>query len=136
MMPESLLKNGLETALHDLCADLISSEVQIEFQSSGLLADLSMNNTVHIYRIVQELLTNAIKHGKAKNILVQLIQEGDTILITVDDNGKGFDTGKMSNVTGIGLKNIQNRVDFLKGKLSIDSDPRNGTSVNIEIYVR
>ncbi|MNE69036.1 Sensor histidine kinase ComP [compost metagenome] len=95
-----------------------------------------MNNTVHIYRIVQELLTNAIKHGKAKNILVQLIQEGDTILITVDDNGKGFDTGKMSNVTGIGLKNIQNRVDFLKGKLSIDSDPGNGTSVNIEIYVQ
>jgi len=136
MMPESLLKNGLETALHDLCADLISSEVQIEFQSSGLLADLSMNNTVHIYRIVQELLTNAIKHGKAKNILVQLIQEGDTILITVDDNGKGFDPAKMSNVTGIGLKNIQNRVDFLKGKLSIDSDPENGTSVNIEIYVR
>jgi len=136
MMPESLLKNGLETALHDLCTDLISSEVQIEFQSSGLLSDHSMNNTVHIYRIVQELLTNAIKHGKAKNILVQLIQEQDAILITVDDNGKGFDTGKMSNVTGIGLKNIQNRVDFLKGTLSIDSDPGNGTSVNIEIYVR
>jgi len=135
MMPESLLKNGLETALHDLCTDLISSEVQIEFQSSGL-SDHSMNNTVHIYRIVQELLTNAIKHGKAKNILVQLIQEQDAILITVDDNGKGFDTGKMSNVTGIGLKNIQNRVDFLKGTLSIDSDPGNGTSVNIEIYVR
>ncbi|MGE8376907.1 MAG: sensor histidine kinase, partial [Sphingobacterium sp.] len=135
MMPESLLKNGLETALHDLCTDLISSEVQIEFQSSGL-SDHSMNNTVHIYRIVQELLTNAIKHGKAKNILVQLIQEQDAILITVDDNGKGFDTGQMSNVTGIGLKNIQNRVDFLKGTLSIDSDPGNGTSVNIEIYVR
>lgn len=95
-----------------------------------------MNNTVHIYRIVQELLTNAIKHGKAENILVQLIHEQDTILITVDDNGKGFDPATMSNVTGIGLKNIQNRVDFLKGKLLIDSDPGNGTSVNIEIYVR
>ncbi|ULT24513.1 sensor histidine kinase [Sphingobacterium sp. E70] len=135
MMPESLLKNGLETALHDLCTDLISSEVQIEFQYSGLPADLSMNNTVHIYRIVQELLTNAIKHGKAENILVQLIHEQDTILITVDDNGKGFDLATMSNATGIGLKNIQNRVDFLKGKLSIGSEPGNGTSVNIEIYV-
>lgn len=95
-----------------------------------------MANTVHIYRIVQELLTNAIKHGKAKKILVQLIQELDTILITVDDNGKGFDLRDLSNAEGIGLKNIRNRVNFLKGKLSIASDPQNGTSVNIEIYVR
>ncbi len=136
MMPESLLKNGLETALHDLCADMMSSEVQIEFQSNDVLTDLSMANTVHIYRIVQELLTNAIKHGNAKKILVQLIQELDTILITVDDNGKGFDLKDLSNAEGIGLKNIRNRVNFLKGKLSIASDPQNGTSVNIEIYVR
>ncbi|WP_104382140.1 sensor histidine kinase [Sphingobacterium sp. HMA12] len=128
MMPENLLKNGLATAVHDLCADSISSEVQIEFQSNSLFTDLCPNNTVHIYRIVQELLTNAIKHGEAKNILVQLIQEKDSILITVDDDGKGFDPTKLANATGIGLKNIQNRVNFLKGKLSIDSTTEHGTS--------
>ncbi|WP_286859906.1 MULTISPECIES: sensor histidine kinase [Sphingobacterium] len=136
MMPENLLKNGLATAVHDLCADRISSEVQIEFQSNSLFAELCPNNTVHIYRIVQELLTNAIRHGEAKNILIQLIQEKDSILITVDDDGKGFDPTKLANASGIGLKNIQNRVNFLKGKLSIDSTPEHGTSVNIETYVR
>lgn len=71
---------------------------------------------------------------EAKNILIQLIQEKDSILITVDDDGKGFDPTKLAHASGIGLKNIQNRVNFLKGKLSIDNTPEHGTSVNMAVY--
>lgn len=135
MVPESLLKNGLEIAVQDLCAHLANTGVKIEFQSSGGSRGLLMHKAIHIYRIVQELLTNAIKHGSSKNILVQFIRENETFLITVDDDGRGFDVGKQITATGIGLQNIRNRVSFLKGKLSIESAPGMGTSINIELNI-
>ncbi|MBI1783012.1 MAG: histidine kinase, partial [Sphingobacteriales bacterium] len=88
-----------------------------------------------IYRIVQELLNNTMKHAAATNAIVQLTKTDGVLAVTVEDDGKGFDTTILKQSKGIGWDNIQHRVEFLKGKLDVNSLPGNGTSVNIEFVV-
>ena len=88
---------------------------------------------VTVYRIVQELVNNAIRHAAASQVLVQLQLSGKLLSVTVEDNGRGFDTGLLQKAQGIGWSNIRNRVDFLKGKIDVDSAQGKGTSVLIEI---
>lgn len=133
LMPESLLNFGLEIALKDLCEFYIKDGLYIDFQPINIQKDLPLNLQVNIYRIVQELLANAVKHSSANNILVQCSQNGNEFYITVEDNGKGFTEDEMKKVKSLGLKNLQNRVNFLKGKIEIQTAQNQGTSVNIEI---
>jgi two-component system, NarL family, sensor kinase len=139
MMPEILVRYGLDIALKEFCGELNRSGViNVDYQSIGMdRAAIDQTVSVTIYRIVQELANNAIKHAAASTILVQvhlLIQE-QLITITVEDNGKGFDTALLKQSSGMGWNNIQNRVDFLKGKLDVHSAPGKGTSVLIEINI-
>ena len=133
LMPESLLNFGLEIALKDLCEFYMKDGLTIDFQAINIQKNLPLNLQVNIYRIVQELLNNAVKHSGADNILVQCSQNGEEFYITVEDNGKGITESEMSKVKSLGLKNLQNRVDFLKGKMEIQSTENQGTSVNIQI---
>ncbi|RPE08104.1 sensor histidine kinase [Chitinophaga lutea] len=135
MMPESLLKSGLEAALRDLCESLMNEHTDIEFQAYGIQADMPTATQANIFRIVQELLSNAIRHAQASKIILQCIQNDRTFLITAEDNGRGFDTAAMSASKGIGLTNIQNRVQYMKGRFDIESAPNEGTIINIEVYV-
>ena len=112
---------------------VVAPSWKIDFQPINIQKDLSLNLQVNIYRIVQELLANAVKHSSANNILVQCSQNGNEFYITVEDNGKGFTEDEMKKVKSLGLKNLQNRVDFLKGKIEIQTAQNQGTSVNIEI---
>jgi len=133
MMPVNLLKFGLRVALKDLCESLITPATSIDFQALGIEDNLSEETQIHIYRIVQELLSNAVKHAEAGHIILQCSQDNNTFLITQEDDGKGFDP----TVTplGMGLSNIRNRVGFLKGRIEIDSAINEGTIINIELYV-
>lgn len=133
LMPESLLNFGLEIALKDLCEFYMKDDLTIDFQAINIEKNLPLNLQVNIYRIVQELLNNAVKHSNADNILVQCSQNAEEFYITVEDNGKGITESEMSKVKSLGLKNLQNRVDYLKGKMEIQSTENQGTSVNIEI---
>ena len=137
MMPEMLLKYGLNTALKEFCNEIDRSGVtHITYQSIAMNeAEIDQTRSVTIYRIVQELVNNAVKHAAAKNVLVQLHVSGQEKLLTltVEDNGKGFDPVVLKNSPGIGWSNIQNRVEFLKGKIDINSEKDKGTSVLIEI---
>ncbi|ACU05159.1 tetratricopeptide repeat-containing sensor histidine kinase [Pedobacter heparinus] len=137
MMPEILLKYGLDTALMEFCTEIDRNGVlRVNYQSVGVHeADIPQTISVTIYRIVQELLNNAIKHAHAKNILVQLHQsnQGKLLAITVEDDGNGFDTDLLKKSDGMGWLNIKNRVEFLKGRIDLQSAPGKGTSVMIEI---
>lgn len=137
MMPEMLLKYGLNTALKEFCHEITrSGATKVNYQSIAVdNADINQTVSVTIYRIGQELVNNAIKHGKASEVLVQLHlhQQEKLLALTVEDNGTGFDVNTLTEVKGIGWKNIQSRVDFLKGRLDVQSVPGNGTSVMIEI---
>ncbi|MET0465880.1 MAG: tetratricopeptide repeat protein [Chitinophagaceae bacterium] len=135
MMPEALVKFGLDTALKDFCNDINQSgALTVNYQSLGM-DNISLDQTtaITIYRITQELLNNTMKHAAAKNAIVQLSYSGDTISLTVEDDGKGFDTAVLQGARGIGWTNIQTRVEYLKGKTDIQSAPQKGTSVHIEL---
>lgn len=137
MMPEALVRFGLDTALKDFCNDITQSgALTVNYQSLGM-ENLSMDQTMSItlYRIVQELLNNIIKHASATSAIVQLTKSGQQLTLTVEDDGKGFDTSILKTPKGIGWVNIRNRVEFLKGKPDITSCPGEGTSVQIEIPI-
>ncbi len=135
MMPEALVKFGLDTALKDYCNDINKSGVlKVTYQSDGLQsAIIDQTTSITLYRIVQELVSNTIRHARATTAIVQLILSEQGIALTVEDNGKGFDTTILQHTKGIGWSNIQSRVDFLKGRLDVKSSEEKGTSVLIEI---
>ncbi len=135
LMPESLLKLGLEDALRDLCIKLSDDKTAIEFQFYSNTNEISESKQIIIYRIVQELLNNALKYAKASEILVSLNQNDKIVYLSFEDNGQGFDSKNASIFNGMGLKNIKNRVDFLKGNLEIESEINKGTVFNIELKI-
>lgn len=134
LMPESLLNFGLETALSDLCEFYNRKDIEIDFQAINIERKLPLNIQLNIYRIVQELLANAIKHAEASNILLQCSQSDKNFFITIEDNGKGFENNAEKKTKSMGLKNLKNRVDYLKGNMEISSDNQ-GTTVNIELNI-
>jgi two-component system, NarL family, sensor kinase len=137
MMPEALMKFGLDLALKDFCNDINQTGIlNVTYQSIGL-EDAKIDQTVAItiYRIVQELINNTLKHAAAKHAIVQVTKSDNLLTVTVEDDGKGFDTATISNTSGIGWINIKHRVDFLKGTIDLHSEPGKGTSVLIELTI-
>lgn len=135
MTPERLVNQSLSDALADVFAQFSgSSALDINYHLFGF-EHLELDNSVKVtvYRIIQELLNNIVKHAAAQNVIVQLIAKDNKIGITVEDNGKGFDTELLDNAKGIGYKNIQSRLSYLKGKIDIQSKVGQGTSVYLEI---
>jgi two-component system, NarL family, sensor kinase len=137
MMPEALVRFGLDTALKDFCNDINQSgALKISYQSigfEGILIDQTI--AITLYRIVQELLNNSMKHANASSAIVQVTNSNNLLSITVEDDGKGFDINTLKENKGIGWTNIQNRVEFLKGKLDIKTKEGEGTSVQIELNI-
>lgn len=135
MMPETLLRFGLVTALHDFCEDLERSGVNISLQTYGFALADDKDRQIMVYRILQELINNAVRHAGANTILVQCIQNEEKVFITVEDDGCGFDAGEEQHKKGVGLHNVKNRVAYLNGQLDIQSERNVGTTVNIEFNV-
>jgi len=95
---------------------------------------LDKKEEVYIFRIFQECVTNAIKHGKANKVMFKLILEKNTIKIEIDDNGKGFNINEkkaFSENSGYGLISLKERVDLLDGSIDIRSKPNKGTLIKI-----
>ncbi len=131
LAPPSLHNFDLIEAIQQFCLTQNAAHpVNISFQYFGNKLALKKENETAIYRIVQELVNNTIKHSQATEALVQINNRGHQLTITVEDNGKGFDPKSPSK--GIGLQNIRSRVDFLKADLDLNSGAR-GTTFSIEI---
>ena len=137
LMPESLLKFGLDTALKDFCDSITGSGVlKVSYHSFGMQKELLDKNTeITLYRIIQELINNTIKHAGATEAIVQLQVHEGKLEIMVEDNGKGFDTTFLDGVKGIGWSNIKNRIEYIKATLSLTSQPGKGTSVQLLINI-
>jgi len=129
LMPESLVRLGLKHSVADFC----NSIPYATFNYYGKETRIDPKLEVMVYRIIHELVTNAIKHANAKHILVQIIRDDDSIAFTVQDDGCGFDPSAASK--GMGLRNIRTRVESLKGCLDIDSQPDKGTEIHIELRI-
>ena len=136
MMPEMLTKFGLDEAVKEYCNSINTTKLlTVKYQSLGMDTRLDSSVEIIIYRIIQELLNNTMKHAAATTSFVQLIREGNRLNVVVEDNGKGFDSRLAESSNGAGLANVRSRVDYLKGQLAIHAEPGKGTLVNIEFNV-
>ena len=131
-----LAKFGLVAALEDLSYSLNESgHLVVEFNAHGINNLLGADDEVAIFRIIQELMNNILKHAKAKEVTIQLIQGEHIINIMVEDDGIGFDSEE-KRTKGMGLVNVASRVEKLQGELRIDSHPGNGTTISIDIPIK
>lgn len=134
MMPEALVRFGLKDALEDYCDHMRQGDkLQIHFQAFGMNERLPQETEVVLFRIAQELLNNVVRHAGASSVLVQLLRDGPRLSLTVEDDGKGFDTRNLEAVQGVGWVNIRSRVNYLGGILDVRSAPGEGCSVHIQI---
>jgi two-component system, NarL family, sensor kinase len=122
---------GLVAALKDLKSTLEESQkLKVELSISNLPERLDNEIEISIYRIIQELISNILKHAQATEVAIQLTRIGNELNVLVDDNGIGFKTQDISS-NGLGLENIKNRVRSLSGTINIDSTIKRGTIINI-----
>ncbi|MEZ4935411.1 MAG: tetratricopeptide repeat protein [Saprospiraceae bacterium] len=134
MISGVLTKFGLVPALEELARTISTSgKMQIKVMSSGLGDRLENKVEITLYRVIQELLSNILKHANATEAIIQLTRLNGELNISVEDNGKGFDTEKIKY--GMGIKNIEARVQALDGSFFIDSGKGNGTTVMIDLPV-
>jgi|GEM_PF-2238544 len=128
-----LRKFGLVAALEDL-KDTLAGTGQIDFQlfAHGMDDRLEGQLEINLYRVVQELVTNTLKHAQATVITVEVNRRADEINLIISDDGKGFDQSSVKS-DGIGLQNMQQRIEKLGGNLHIDSVPGRGTTAVIDI---
>ncbi len=132
LVPPSLKNFNLIEAINNYCENMNNTHTpDINFQYIGDAVDLNKKIEVNIFRIIQELVTNAIKHAKAEHIDVQISHSNNTILLTVEDDGKGYIQTENTK-PGIGLNNIKSRVEYLNANFEIVSNTK-GTSNTIEI---
>lgn len=128
--PVVLKNHGLEEAIQRFCQSMESSHTKIAFYPNNLTHVVSKNLTLSIYRIVQELITNAIRHAEASEIILQCAIENNFLLIEMEDNGKGFDP--KTTPRNMGLNNLEARIKAINGTISIHSGPNQGTCITIE----
>jgi len=137
LMPEVLVKLGLIQALTDFCHNINAEEhLQVSLQAYGFTERLPPETEVVIYRIVQELVTNILKHAQATQAIVQFNRDGNTLHLVVEDNGRGFNPNAAETKPHAGLGNIKTRVSFLNGTMAIDSRVGAGTTVTMEFTLQ
>lgn len=136
LMPPILDKFGLKVALEELF-DEFTSNTDIKIKHSIESLDyLDKSNKLHIFRIAQELINNALVHGKANQLKMELKKENQGFALVFKDNGVGFDVNDIKKKSGIGLQNIKSRVAILNGQLFVESSKKTGSifTINCQSY--
>lgn len=137
MMPTALLRKGLETALEELCNKTnryTSLHMQLQFTASTLP---DQQTAINIYRMIQEVLQNTLKHAGAHDFLIQVSEKENQWIIICEDNGKGFDYHKMlRHSKGLGLRNIKSRAELINGKMHVQSYAAKGTQYIFELPIQ
>jgi signal transduction histidine kinase len=130
-----LTQFGLKGAVENLKNAINSAgKIQVKFITAGPEKHFSAEIEIELFRVIQELITNSIKHSHSNDIFVQIITDNESQSITVEDHGVGFD---MKNIVsnGIGLQNLRNRIEKIGGNIHIDSAPGKGTSIMIDLAI-
>lgn len=137
LMPETLNHYGLKTAIEDFCTQVTpSGKPELRFHFFGDEIRYTRELELTMYRVIQELVNNALKHSEATAINIQVFSESDRLSGQVTDNGKGFDISSTDNERkGKGIENIRDRITALNGKLEIWSQPGQGTEVSVEFEI-
>lgn len=134
LMSKALEKTGLRAALEELAAHIRQAQPGLHLQvfCNYPLDEIGDLARIHIYRMVQEMLGNVLRHAEAQEVQLQLLNNVGNLLLTVEDNGKGFDPKKVEH-EGIGLSNIRTRAEVLRARLLLESAPGKGAYISLEI---
>jgi signal transduction histidine kinase len=133
--PEKIKDIGLTNAIrNELLVMQRAAKLSTELITGDKEVNLSNEKCIIVFRMMQEILHNILKHAKAKSITVIMHANDMNTTITIKDDGKGFDLANLkSTETGIGLKSIQQRCSLINASCNIDSIPRKGTSIQLII---
>lgn len=130
LLPPVFEKFGLNAGVEELCDEFESSKsVKVHYQNQIDFDDQDINRHLHIFRILQELMNNSLRHGKATEIWVNFKNENEVNGCHYKDNGVGFDNTNADNQKGLGMKNIDSRISFLNGTIKIESEIGKGIDV-------
>ncbi|PJJ58837.1 PAS domain-containing sensor histidine kinase [Hymenobacter chitinivorans] len=130
LIPTTLEDFGLAAAINDVCQHMSHGALRIQCQVTGIAPALDKYLELALYRLVQELVNNIVKHAQATTARVVVAREEGAIRLTAQDNGRGFDPQRLSS-KGFGLKTIRDRVKLLGGTTDIVSAQGQGTTVSI-----
>ncbi|MCZ8022046.1 MAG: tetratricopeptide repeat protein [Cyclobacteriaceae bacterium] len=135
LMPQTLIQNGIVPALKEMALRIENAHtIRVQVVSFDLDIRLSELIEISVYRIVQEWTNNIIKYAQASSVVVNLVRSETEIILTIEDNGKGFDAVKLQRSNGLGWKNISSRAHLIKATLDIDTKPEaNGTTLVLQI---
>lgn len=129
-----MANKGLLKAINDIAnTNSITNKLHIQVVDYGLEQQLENSLELTIFRIIQELIANIIKHAEATEATIHITNHDDTINLMIEDNGKGFDTKIISKQEGMGIHNIDKRIESLGGTITIESEINKGTTVIIDI---
>lgn len=136
LMPATLTQIGLGAALHDLFMKINESNLlRINLSVTGLEERLPPTTEIAVYRVIQEIINNMIKHSKADSITVKIVRKESSMYLSIADNGVGFEKELIAKSTGLGWKNIFSRISMLNGEIEVDTEPGSGTNINIQFAV-
>ncbi len=136
LVPNALLRRGLVAAVREFVEKLGGAgQLRIELETMGLDQRLPLSVENVVYRSIQEIVANVVKHAHASHVTVQLLGQPRELTVLIEDNGIGFDLNEAlaRPDAGIGLRNLYSRVEYLGGRLDIDARPGRGTIVTIEV---
>lgn len=135
LIPEEL-NFGIVSAIEELCEKVnTANATQVHAAIEDHIKSLTFTRQfeLSIYRIVQEIISNMLKHAEAVNIHISIQAKDSSVFLHIADDGKGFDTSKIKSAKGLGWKNIFARVSLLNGKMQVQSDKTTGTQIDITI---
>lgn len=136
LVPASITDLGLVASIEDLVDSLIvTGKLKVEFYHIGEIEEIAGKNKLVLFRIIQEQVTNVLKHADATHLVIELVIDKAVISLSITDNGKGFENQVEKTKKGFGLYNIVNRAELLSGKVSIVSSPGKGCKLNIVLPV-
>ena len=133
MMPSALSSKGLVEAITGFVQKISKGGLHGSVDASAMEGRLTSEQEAILFRVIQELIGNILRHAKATVFSVQFVRHEHTLSILVEDDGRGMLGDMAGNAEGIGMKNVRTRVHYLGGEVYWDSQTGKGTTVNIEI---
>jgi two-component system, NarL family, sensor kinase len=136
LLPNVLIRMGLIEGIRDIAKDINrSNKLLVEYKVT-LHSTLSTDFTIHVYRIIMEIIANTIKHANAKKLSIVIKERNQVLVLQTRDDGKGYDASRIFiHGSGLGLKNMLSRVELLDGEIFIDTALETGTTYEIEIPI-
>jgi signal transduction histidine kinase len=132
LLPPVLEKFGLKIAIEELVLDFEKTKaVEINYINTVNFSHTNAEAQLNIFRIIQELLNNSLKHGKATKINIAFEPIDNKVQCVYRDNGVGFETTDLQKNKGLGMRNIESRIQFLNGEYNINSEKNNGITFNL-----